>query len=547
MTPDPAALARRLRRLYPRQTVERVLAHTAETQEAAEDLSRYRNDPVGFAADVLGVSLTPDQQEIIQALPGRVKIESGHNVGKSFLMAVIALWWFYTRPSSVVVCNAPKLEHLRDVLWSEIRMLWMRARVTLPDYFVGPKAPEMYEHPDHWAKGYTTSKGESYQGRHRESMLFLFDEDEGIEPVYWTATSTMYQPGQDHAWVASCNPLTTSSQSYLESLIAGPDGTPKWRLFRLSSLNHPNIVAELSGQPPPVPNAVSVAQVDQWVKDWCTPVDRPEDRTSTDIEWHPGSGRWYRPGPVFKARAAGIRPTEGVDTIWSQAVFELCCRPRWDPADCWHRKFGITVGVDPAGYGDDDTVFHVRCGPLSLHHESRNGWGPGQSAGRIKELCREWCAWYNALATFDRPPIRPENVDVIIEFDGGLGVGVHSHADDFVGWHGVTVGSKSDMCDPNGRPMYANLRAELWCEAAKAAAAGWVDLSRLPPDVRDRLRIQLLTPFYVVKPDGSRLVEPKEEVKERLGRSPDDADGLILSHCRAGVWAPRVLYREDSE
>ncbi len=511
------------------------------------ELAKYRDDPVGFATDVLGVILTNEQVLIAQAvaLGKRVKIESGHNTGKSFLMACIALWWFYTRNPSVIICNAPTSRAVEDILWVEIRLLHMRAVRPLQDFFVGPKAPEMYDTPDHWAKGYTTSKGEAYTGRHRTAMLFLFDEDEGIDAIFWTTTNTMFQPDGTHAWVAACNPITTSSQSYLESTATGPDGNSKWELFTLSSLNHPNIPAQLRGDPPVIPNAVSLDQVEQWVRDWTTPLDDPTDRQETDVEWPPGSNQWKRPGPTFKARAQGKRPTEGIDTIWSVATWKLAITPKWEPRQCWTRAFGITMGLDAAGYGDDDAALHVRTGPLSLHHEAHNGWEPGQWAERIKKLSREWCYWYNSLADNNRPQLRPTDIPCVIEFDGGYGIGAHSHRGEFDKWIGVTVGSKSDKFDVNGKLMYANVRSEIWCESATLARRGLVDLSRLDPDILERLRKQLLAPTYENKPDGAKQVEPKKDTKERIGRSPDDADSFILSHYTPADWGPVVVTKRE--
>lgn len=540
MSPDPALLARHIRRLYPRSAI-RVITNTSAVVE--DRMAKYKFDPVGYANDILGVQLTPDQESILRALPGRVKVNSGHNVGKTFLSAVALNWWFDTRNPGVVITTAPTERDVVDLLWTEVRI--QRASAGLSSSFSGPRSAEMYDTPEHWAKGYTARKGESFQGRHRTSMMFIFDESEGVDSIYWLTTGTMFKPNEDHAWLAIGNPVTTSSQSYLEDMAVAPDGSPKWKQFTLSCLNHPNVLAELRGEPLPIPNAVSLAQVEQWIQELTTPVDRVEDRQPGDIEWPPGSGKFIRPGPIFKGRVLGVRPTEGVDTVWSLSIWEKAITPRWTPADVWARGCGITIGVDASGYGDDDTGFHVRSGPLSVHHESRNGWGPDRAAGRLKELCREWADWYNSLATDPRPPLKPENVDCVMEFDGGYGVGVHSHRQEYYRWRGITAGSKSDKFDPNGKPMYANVRAELWFESAALASRGMMDLSRLTQASKDKLRLQLLTPFWENMGDGSRLVEPKKKVKERLGRSPDDADALIICHSTVTDWSVTAIVRDE--
>ena len=96
-----------------------------------------------------------------------------------------------------------------------------------------------------------------------------------------------------------------------------------------------------------------------------------------------------------------------------------------------------------------------------------------------------------------------------------------------------------------GGPVYYNVRAELWLEGARAAQSSQMDLSRLSPDSLAKLRLQLTTPFYIIQPDGSRLVEPKKDVKKRLGRSPDDADALLLSYAPPVDAAPTVLWGEE--
>lgn len=635
MTPAEK-MARALHRLYPKRKVLAVLDSPVADRG---DFSKYKHDPVGFCREVLGVWLTPDQENILRGLARslRVKVNSGHNVGKSFIAACATIWWFYTRNPAVVVTTAPTRAHVETVLWTEIRLLIMRAKVKLPEFLL-PKAPKLYDHPDHWAEGITAASGEGFQGRHRPSMLFVFDESEGIAPIYWNATDTMYVPGRDHAWLAIGNPYTTSTQSYLEDMATDREGKPKWDVISLSALNHPNVAAELAGRPPVVPNAVSVHQIDQWVHSRCTPV-AAEDRKARDVEWPPqrpcpkcrgekdaavrhdtgdadrladgrtgpegegrpagvppdverredgepeillqssggggslgdsdgpspevpidecpdcggtglvGGGKWYRPGPWFLAACMGVRPSGGIDTVWGEDVWQLCITPRQDPRqderNSWLQGNKVSIGVDASGYGDDDTVFHVRSGPISLHHEAHNGWSFGRAAGRLKELCCEWSDVYNSWATFPgAPKLKPTDVDVILEFDGGYGLGIYSHRGEYLNWRGVTVGGRSEMLTPTGGPKYYNLRSEIWCEAAEIATAGLVDLSRIDREVLDRMKIQLLTPYYEVQGNGCRRVESKDEIKTRLKRSPDDADGFLLSHHRLPTWSPEVVTRE---
>ncbi len=537
---DPATLVKRLRKLYTRGAVRTLLRNPQIT--TADDLSRYRDDLVGFSRDVLGVTYTPEQELIARQLPGRVKVNSGHSLGKTFLSASAALWWVYTRNPSVVITTAPTERDVVDLLWTEIRLLWTRSKVKLPDMFSGPRAPIMFDTDDHWAKGYTARRGESFQGRHRESMFFIFDECEGVDPIYWQTTDTMFKPEEDHAWLAIGNPVTTASQSFREDIARGPSGAPKWNLFQLSALTHPNVLAQLKGEPPPVPNAVSLGQVQQWLKDWAEPVSEIEHKPA-DVEWPPASNTWYRPGPLFKGRVLGVRPTEGVDTVWGQESWELAVARKFSNDYLWMHQFGITVGVDVAVYGDDSTVIHVRSGPCSLHHETHNGWAPKRVAERIKSLSVQWCGTYNSWAMIPgRPALKPQHVKTIIELDGP-GVSVFDRCDKFGNWQGLKVAEASEMWDSVGRPMYDSKRTEIWFEGEKKAATGKMDLSRLPQDVLERLREELMIPAYQLLPNGAVSVEAKKSFKKRMGgRSPDNADGLLIAYTDTQTWSPEVLY-----
>lgn len=540
---SPDALARRMRKIYSRSDRRMMVSASGNIPVTDIRLSDYRDRPVAFARDVLGYHPTEDQATILSSLPGRVKVNSGHNVGKTSIAAVASLWWFYTRDPAVVITTAPTERDVVDLLWTEIRLLHGRARVSLPPFWIGPRAPEMFHHENHWAKGYTARRGESWQGRHRPCMFFLFDESEGIDPIYWQTTDTMYQPGEDHCWLAIGNPVTTSSQSFLEDQALAPDGSPKWKLFTLSALNHPNVRNQLKLLPPPIPNAVSLNQVHQWVSDWCDPIP-PTDVRPDRLEWPPGSGIFYRTGPQFQARVQGIRPTGGVDTVWSEAAWVEAIRPKFSDNWCWQNKCGITIGVDTATYGDDNCGIHVRSGPLSLHHESHNGWMPHRIASTVKDLSVQYADWYNSHATEDRPPLHPSEVQTIVELDG-VGVSVFDRCDGFGNWMGLKVAEKSELVDSMGRPRYFNKRSEIWFEAAEAAANGQMDLSRLPREVLNRLRLQLTTPYYKMLPAGTQQVEPKEDVKKRLKRSPDDADALVVCYANPQPWSPKVLSREE--
>lgn len=514
---DRQELSAYLRRL------ERQIRELRSQIGRAADYSCYRDDPAGYARDVLKVRLSPRQDEIAPSLlepPYRTLVPSGHDVGKTFAGAVLLSWWYDTRNPSVCLTTAPKLEQVKDLLWKEIRS--QRRRVGLGG-FAGPKSLRLESGPKHFAKGITANQQAGFQGQHERNVLIIIDEAEGVDRDYFEAAKTMAS-GEGHAIVCFYNPYSSTSHVAQEESAVDANGKPSWRMLPMSSLDHPNIAAELRGEPPPFPQAVRLAKVEQWVGDWCTPI-QPADAKVTDIEWRPGSGHWWRPGPRFEAGALGRRPTQAVDSVWSLALVEACVR-RELPA-----RGRVQIGCDVARFGDDDTAIHVQQGGVSVHHEAVNGWDTVRIAGRLKQLACEW----SAAAGVDGRQV-PIAVD-----DCGVGGGVTDIlAADRWNVSGVNVA----VASPD-EERYPDLRSALWCDLADEASKGNVSFARLSRDVQQHLRRELPSQQYKMDARGRRCCLSKDKVKQMLGRSPDNADAVILAYCNVLAIADRVAGRVE--
>lgn len=477
---------------------------------SAASTGSYAADPAGYVREVLGQQLWAAQEEIARKLlepPYKVLVKSGHNIGKSFLAACLTNWWYDTFDPGCVITTAPTYRDVCDILWSEVRLL-RGGR----GGFVGRSAPELRSGPGHFAKGFTADKGESFQGRHRQRMLFLFDEAVGIEPVFWTTTRSMFKPGGEHGWVCFFNPTDSSSQAYQEEQRGG------WSTVVMSALDHPNVAAELAGLPPPFPAAVSLAQVNDWLAEWADPIEAA-DAQVTDIHWPPGSGHWLRPGPLAESRVLGRWPSQAAYSVWSDSLWQAVLGTRHALRPAWP----VRIGCDVARFGDDHTAIHIRKGLCSLHHERHNGWSTDRTAGRLKQLCHQFGDAHN-----------PERrIPVLIDV-GGLGAGV---VDQRGGHNFVAVNSAGEPSLPE---RYLNIRSELWFAGRDCARKGLIDLSRLEPAARRELGRQLLAPRYTIDAAGRQVVEPKADTKKRIRCSPDDADSWNLCYLAYNPAAERV-------
>lgn len=495
------------------------------------DPHAYARDPVGYARDVLKIDTLWDvQKDILRALlepPYRVLVPSGHDTGKTFTAAVAVNWWYDSFNPGVIITTAPSSRDVKQVLWAEIRLQRMRAitlGVPLSMDFAGTSSPMMYDSPEHWAVGYTSEKGEGYHGRHRRHMLFVLDEATGVEGMAWQGIATMFDPSLGHAQLCIFNPTSTTSHAYLEDCRAEDEnGRKRWHRFRLSCLDHPNVLADLAGQERPVPGAVSLPMLEQWLADWAEPLVNPDDRRATDLQWPPSSGQWYKPGPIFQSRVLGIWPDLG-DGVWSPALFEACCQ---GPEPSLDLRLLPEIGCDCAtGKGDDFHAIHVRWGAISLHHETSNTMDPSRIFDRLQYAAR----WAAAEATRRRlagsRPVDPKSLRIKLDDDGtGNAVAAFLKRD---GYNAVLVSAGSAAARPD---CYVRRRDELWFLTAAKAQEGLVHFGRLDKATKARLRQQLLAPAWQLdERTGRRRVETKDETKEKILRSPDDADAVNLAY-----------------
>lgn len=462
--------------------------------------SNYAKDPIGYAHDVLKVSWWSKQQEIARALlqpPYRVLVKASHKVGKTHLGGGLVNWWYDVHDPGLVLTTAPGITSVKDLLWKEVRI----QRKTRGG-FRGPQMPRLESSPQHWAHGFTAKDSDAFQGRHARRMLFIFDEAVGVEPQFWTAAESMFND-EGHAWLCIFNPTDTSSQAYMEEL------TGNWTVITMSMLEHPNIIAESQGFPPPYPAAIRWSRVNQLVKDWCTPLATIEKLTAKDIEWPLDSGQWWRPGPIAESRMLGRWPSQATYNVWSDAA--------WTQAETLELPEGdnpIEIGCDVARFGDDFTAIHVRRGPVSLHHEEHNGWKTTQTAGRLKELAQEWAQYCGMDA---------KHVLIKVD-DDGVGGGVVDLADEY-NFCPINAGTNAIE-----QEKYPNRRSELWFAVAQRADEGRLSLVKIDPDLRRELRRQAMAPTWQLNGTGQRVVEPKEKTKKLLKRSPDGMDALNLAH-----------------
>ncbi len=173
---------------------------------------------------------------------------------------------------------------------------------------------------------------------------------------------------------------------------------------------------------------------------------------------------------------------------------------------------GLRVGIDPARFGDDKTVFSFRRGRVLLRQLVLSKLDVTQVAGRARSEIMAYGAMPEQIA-----------VDSI-----GVGAGV---ADLLRGWfpdrvdkatgrkRPIVVDVNSSLRMDNGQDY--NLRAFMWREMRE-----WLATASIPND--PDLRSELTALRYGFK-GGELLLESKDDAKRRGVKSPDRADSLAMT------------------
>lgn len=458
--------------------------------DARRFFDRLARDPALFAERVMGVRLWGAQRQIVEAVRDhkRVAVASGHSIGKTHVLGQVLIPWFlFTHRPSRVLSTSTTAFQVRDRLWAEVHRGYDNARVDL-----GPRPllTSWQLAPGWEAVGISTNSPDNFQGGHEEHVLILFDEAQGIDRPIWLAAESMLTSDTTKI-LATGNPLYTTGDFHG----CFHRHRARWHCVNLSCEEHPNVVAEDAGEEIPYPAAVT--------RGW---IEEMRDAYGED-------------SPIFVSRVLGQFPAEGENTLIPQRLLEMNAERRLQNHSDLH------LGVDIARFGSDSNVAILLRGREVAELTSWRGIDTMATVGRIQYLIRK----------HDVDP-RNVHVDVI-----GVGAGVVDrlreldvHVDG-VGFGDGPAGDWRRVCGP--KAQFKNRRAELyWVLRQLLRQKGLVIPRRF-----GALWEQLTQIRYFVDPRDRIAIEKKDDLKERLGRSPDEADALTLALARAGSVKPWVM------
>lgn len=482
---------------------------------AAEDLSRYRADPVAYALERLGVKflphqaclayaianrwdlITPEMAELAQmANPGKRKIavRSGQKTGKSKTIICLALWFFECFAESRAFMTAAIGDQIRSVLWKELFDTLRKApHAPVEKPSEDPTRGMLSADRSREIKGFTGRTIESVAGI-SGNLAYFVDEASHLEkPKYEALKGNTAGEGDLGAPILFTSQATRNEGPFFEAFHSKAE---EWTTMVFDA----EAIADYQAKHGlAIKGMATKARVAEWK------AEEGED------------------SPFYQLRVKGAFLKNETGRIVTMHLIEAA-RARWrEVAD---GEDVLSIGFDPAGPGDggDELGFAPVRGPKCVELYTRRGLD--EEAG-LKEV-------YHLLEKHRRPGETPR---IMIDAEGMIGSAyygrlraeaanrrIHSPATAF-DVYGVRTSSRF-VNDPT---KFARVRDEVWWNLAQ-----WMLTGAIPLD--HKLEAELHAPTWLPLPDGKIRATPKSELRDFLGRSPDRADALGLA-----VDPPRVF------
>jgi hypothetical protein len=438
---------------------------------ASDALRCWREHPGRFVRDVFGVTPDPWQDEVLAAFPHRKRLamKACKGPGKTAVQAWLAWNFLLTRPAPKVAATSITRDNLLDNLWAEMAK-WQQRSPLLSAIFEWNKTRIFArENPELWwmsARSWTRSADAAQMG---ETLAGLH-----ADYILFILDESGGIP----------DAVMASAEAALSSCVEG-------HIVQAGNPTH------LEG---PLWRACTSERALWHVTEITADPDDPRRATRVSAEWAREQIQKYgRDNPWVLINVFGRFPPGSLNTLIGPDACAEAMRRTYRQEDI--AASARILGVDVARFGDDQSVIFPRQGLVAFAPQRLRSVDGVQGAGAVARKAKDW----RADAIF-------------VDDTGGWGA---SWIDNLrrLGHAPVGVGFAASPMDPR----YENKRAEMYFEAVDWIKNG----GALPGDV-PQLVAALSQTTYSFRGDRL-LLEPKDQVKLRLGFSPDEADAFALT------------------
>lgn len=445
----------------------------------------------------------------------RVAISSCHDIGKTFTMAKLILWFTSSFKNSKCITTATTHKQVRMILWSEIRsgfknskyplggkMLQTEWKIEDDWYAVGISTKTDAQSPDSQGQGAASS----FQGFHAEHILVVFDEATGINRQIWTQAEGL-MTSANVKFVAIGNPTSRASQFFQCFR------SPVWKKIYLSCFDSPNLkennincIGDLELL---IDELLELSEDDRLERLSSFKVIQPQLLT---LQWVVEKAiEWGIDHPLFISKVLGKFPEEDDHILITLGMVEAAQKRDLEPEE----SDVLVLGADIARYGSDKTVLTLMHGPKVIEKRVLMKKSTVEVTGEIINMANT--SGPIKCITIDGTGIGSGVVDMLKE--AKTEKRLHQRTE-------VREVHFGESCkDDKDKEKYVNIKAKMYSELAKDIKS---DL-----DLLDEAIYLEELPMIMYKFDskGRLYIESKDDYKKRTGlMSPDHADSLALAN-----------------
>jgi len=437
-----------------------------EDYDGPEDWQKEILEEVGRKLRAGAISAEDAMAWVIQ-----VALSSGHGAGKSAFSAMILHWGMSTMPDTRGVVTANTATQLKTKTWAELAK-WHSMCINAHWFEIS--ATSMYStdpaHKDTWridAIPWTEQKSEAFAGLHNKGrrIIVIFDEASAIPPIIWQVTE---------------GALTDERTEILWFVFGNPT--------RSEGRFHDCFFRQR--------------------KYWITrKIDSRTVKITNKAFLQSLIDRYGEDSDIVKVRVKGEFPSTSVSQLIGADLIEAAKDHSKGLIKSDLAGVSLIFGLDVARFGDDNSVLWMRQGVYTKRIFSVNGYDTVRLTN---------------LLIFHMKEMAP--AAVFIDISGGLGAGVYDMTKT-LGYKSVfpvNFGEKATKSN-----IYRNKRCEIYGECKEWLINGGC----LPSEGEESENISedLTAVDYFIDDMGRIALEDKADIKEKLGRSPDDGDALCLT------------------
>lgn len=452
----------------------------SKRSQAVGKLKGYASDILSFVSEEFGVK--PDRWQTKALLNFankenkifRMSLQACAGPGKSAVLAWCGWWFLCTQGEKGVHPKGAAIsvtwDNLKDNLWSEMSK-WQQISPLCSNLFTWTQSRIFCkDHPETWflsARSFSKTANAEEQGRTLS----------GVHSKY--VLFLIDESGDIPTTVlkATEQALSTADKVMGRVLQAGNPTSVDGMLYAAqSTLADKWHVIKITGDP-----------------------EDPDRSPRIDAKWAQEQIETYgRDDPWVMSYILGQFPSSGINNLLSVEDVEKAMKRHYRIEEYdWAQK---RLGIDVARFGYDSTVIFPRQGLRAYNFVEMRNARSQDIAARVMKAKNKW-----------------ESEVEFVDGTGGYGAGV---VDNLL-QSGATP-HEINFSEKAIDPRYYNKRAEMWFEMAD-----WIKRGGAIPK-NPSLQKELVSPTYSFK-NGKFCLEDKDQIKKRLGFSPDKADALALT------------------